>query len=242
MRKNLWTEDVCWDQPIDLAFPIRDGGTRPQCFGASPPRFDPFTAGNYIGAIESGSPVNFFNIHINPHGTTTHTECYGHIHNGHYLTECIEKFLYNAYLIDVGVTQRENGDLVVMPGDIEANWPDDTEALIVRTPKIKVYDGQFTEKNPVYFHAGTIELVNNKGIEHILVEWPSLDREEDGGKLLAHRAFWLIEGEWQKHKTITELIRLPENIQAGKYVLNLQVLAIDLDVSPSRPVLYAIKP
>lgn len=241
MDKKLWTEGVQWDRPLDLSFTIRHARKWPQCFGASPPIFEPFRAGDYIGAIEQGSPVNFYNIHVNPHGTTTHTECYGHIRSGHYLTDCISKFLYNSYLTDANLTEREDGDCLVMPENLDVNWPGDTEALIVRTPGIAEYSAQFTGKNPVYFDKRTIEKINETGIEHLLVEWPSIDREEDGGKLSAHHAFWFEDGQWQKNKTITELIQLPENIQAGKYVLNLQVLAIDLDVSPSRPVLYAIK-
>lgn len=240
MKKELWTEKVAWNNPIDLAYIIRDGNMRPQCFGAAPPSFEPFRDGDYIGAIEHGSPVNFFNIRLNPHGTTTHTECYGHIKDGHYLSNCIEKFLYNAYLTDAGLTKTEEGDLVVMPDDLRKDWPVDAEALIVRTPKIEEFEENFTGKNPVYFAPETIHKLNEGGIDHLLVEWPSLDKEVDGGQLLCHHAFWLVDGQWQNHKTITELIRLPENIKAGKYVLNLQVLAIDLDVSPSRPILYPI--
>jgi kynurenine formamidase len=149
--------------------------------------------------------------------------------------------MFNAFVTDVPVMENELGDSIVRPESIVLNWPGDTEALIVRTPGIREYKGKFTGTNPVYFHPSAIDKINASGIEHILVEWPSLDREEDGGVLAAHHAFWLVDGIWQKHKTITELIRLPENIKTGKYVLNLQVLAINLDVSPSRPVLYDVK-
>jgi arylformamidase len=85
------------------------------------------------------------------------------------------------------------------------------------------------------------------GINHLLVDMPSIDRIFDDGKLSNHRIFWRIEpgafevsAESLIHNTITELIYVPNEIANGEYLLNLQIAPFASDASPSRPVLYKI--
>ena len=80
----------------------------------------------------------------------------------------------------------------------------------------------------------------NKGVEHLLIDLPSVDKERDAGALLAHRAFWNVDGKMRKQATITEFIYVSNTIEDGTYFLNLQVAPFENDASPSRPVLYKI--
>ena len=41
---------------------------------------------------------------------------------------------------------------------------------------------------------------------HLLIDMPSIDKENDEGKLEAHHAFWNYPNNAQLHKTITEFI------------------------------------
>ena len=85
------------------------------------------------------------------------------------------------------------------------------------------------------------QALNQNGIEHLLVDLPSVDREEDQGRLSAHKAFWGMEtGPLRINSTITELIYVPDEIPDGLYLLNLQVMNLANDAAPSRPVLYAL--
>jgi len=77
----------------------------------------------------------------------------------------------------------------------------------------------------------------DQGIEHLLIDLPSIDPEVDGGALAAHRALWTEDG---RHRTITELIRVPTSLTDGLYLLNLQVAAFENDAAPSRPVVFAL--
>jgi hypothetical protein len=40
--------------------------------------------------------------------------------------------------------------------------------------------------------------------------------------------------------TITEMIFVPNEIQDGSYILNLQITSFENDASPSKPILYKI--
>jgi hypothetical protein len=74
---------------------------------------------------------------------------------------------------------------------------------------------------------------------------PSIDRIYDEGKLANHRIFWNVEpGSFEPNEnsrvnnTITELIYVPNNVEDGNYLLNLQIAPFDSDASPSRPVIF----
>ena len=70
---------------------------------------------------------------------------------------------------------------------------------------------------------------------------PSIDKERDDGKLLAHHAFWQYPNNTKQDRTITELIYVHNNIMDGAYLLNIQIASFENDASPSKPVLYNLK-
>ena len=59
---------------------------------------------------------------------------------------------------------------------------------------------------------------------------------------LAHNAFWETKGKEfnpkTQNKTITEMIYVPNIIEDGIYMLNLQIAAFVSDATPSRPIIY----
>ena len=82
--------------------------------------------------------------------------------------------------------------------------------------------------------------IRTKGVQHLLIDQPSIDKEFDEGKLLAHRAFWNYPNEIDLNKTITELIGIPEHVEDGRYLLNLTLANIENDAVPSRPIIYKL--
>ena len=71
----------------------------------------------------------------------------------------------------------------------------------------------------------------------------------DAGKLSNHRVFWNVEqGSFDANErtrinsTITELIYVPNEIEDGEYLLNLQIAPFAADASPSRPILFRVPP
>ena len=86
-----------------------------------------------------------------------------------------------------------------------------------------------------------------KGIKHLLIDLPSVDKEHDGGFLLAHKAFWNVKNvnklnaDARLNCTITEMIYVNDTILDGSYILNLQIASFENDASPSKPVLYKIE-
>jgi hypothetical protein len=69
---------------------------------------------------------------------------------------------------------------------------------------------------------------------------PSIDKEVDGGVLAAHHEFWNYPSQARSHKTITEFIYVPNEVDDGTYLLNLQIASFENDASPSKPVIYKV--
>ena len=74
----------------------------------------------------------------------------------------------------------------------------------------------------------------------MLIDLPSVDKEKDEGKLLAHNAFWNTSEEIRFDATITEFIYVPNAIEDGTYFLNLMVAPFENDATPSKPILYKV--
>ena len=86
-----------------------------------------------------------------------------------------------------------------------------------------------------------VDLLVKKGVKHLLIDLPSIDREKDGGELRGHNAFWNTKGKLRLDATITELIYVPNHIEDGTYFLNLQIAPFENDATPSKPILYKIE-
>ncbi|MEM9545980.1 MAG: cyclase family protein [Bacteroidota bacterium] len=231
--------------PIDISIPLVPGSDGPNCFWA--PIFDaqPVKAGDWIGDVEQGGGVNFKNVQINPHGNGTHTECVGHISSASVsINSVLKNFHFVSKVVSIYPQLMENKDKVITYHQIVDLLGDDIpEALIIRTlpngseKQKRIYSGT----NPPYMDHKAIQFLVDKGIKHLLLDLPSVDREEDGGKLSAHKAFWNYPNIIDTEKTITEMVFVDNAVSDGLYLLNLQIVSFELDASPSKPILYIMK-
>jgi hypothetical protein len=120
---------------------------------------------------------------------------------------------------------------------------DEVEAIIIRTlPNyIEKRSKKYSHTNWPYLEETAARYIRECGIKHLLIDLPSVDKENDEGKLLAHKAFWDYPKNTRFDTTITELIYVASKIEDGIYILNLQIASFENDASPSKPVLYKIQ-
>ena len=234
-------------RPIDLSMLLRAGLDNVNCFWAPPVEYSPVVAGDFVGSTAAGGSVNFFNVRLNPHGNGTHTECVGHIARERYiLGECMREHHFFAKLVSLYPRKTEDGDRAIYRDQIEEILSNgEVEALIIRTmPNDDLKRRtQYSGSNPPYLHHEAVRYLVECGVQHLLLDLPSVDRETDGGALLAHRAFWTYPEavEMRQHCTITELIFVPNTVRDGYYLLNIQAASLDLDASPSKPVIFELQ-
>lgn len=227
---------------MDLAMPLNTAMDAAKAWYVGPVKIDPVVIDDWIGSVRSGAPVNFYDIFFNPHGNGTHTECLGHISpEKHSVTKHIKDFFFWSELISIHPQKIANGDSVIALEDIQKlKVHPETEGLIIRTlpngpEKLK---RQYSNSNPPYLDHIAAQWLREQGIKHLLIDLPSVDREVDEGKLLAHHAFWNYPNKPRFDASITELVYVPQQIEDGLYFTNLSFPPFDNDASPSRPLIF----
>jgi kynurenine formamidase len=225
------------EKGMDLSISMNPKG--PRAWYVEPMRIEPVRTEQFLGSVAEGGAVNFRDVYFNPHGHGTHTENVGHIVDTNVpVVNSISSSHFFANLISVELKNQSN-DWVVSEESLEG-FDLKVEALIIRTKPndhSKV-QRQYSGTNFPYLTLGAMQRIVDAGVQHLLIDLPSVDREEDGGALAAHHLFWNVPAEPNFQKTITELIYVPNEIADGTYLLNLQVSNFANDAAPSRPMLF----
>jgi arylformamidase len=249
------------EKPIDISIPLDFYGPQPNAYGVEEARAKACEAGDMVGDTRRGGSCNFEQVTLIPHCNGTHTECVGHItHERISVRDCLKDVFLRARLISVGpepataasekYTVQYGDEDQIITADIlrKALGENHADALIVRTlPNSEKRSRRYIDKISPFFTNDAIELMVARGIRHLLVDLPSIDRLFDEGRLSNHRIFWNIApGSFELtrnsriNSTVTELIFVPDSVSDGDYLLNLQIAPFASDAAPSRPVLYSI--
>jgi kynurenine formamidase len=237
-------------KPIDISIPLTNTDENPIAWYIEKPVIEPVVFGDWIGKVSEGkSSTNFNNIFFNPHGHGTHTECLGHITREFYsINQSLKQFFFFAELVSVQ-PELQGEDLVITKSQIEKGLNGKTpEAIVIRTlPNTNdKLAKKYSNTNPPYLDEVAARFICESGIQHLLIDLPSVDKEHDEGKLLAHKAFWnvkdvtVLNADARLESTITEMIFVSNEVQDGSYLLNLQIASFENDASPSKPILYKI--
>ena len=234
-------------KPLDISIPLSNNEENPKAWYVDTPVFEPVRTEHYTGSVAEGGSVNFRDIFFNPHGHGTHTECLGHItEHVHSINKTLTTFFFKANLITLNPKERENEDgeldRVITIDLLEDNMLN-AEALIIRTNPngTDKKHRNYSSTNPIYFDVECARKMIRAGVKHVLIDLPSVDRENDNGELAFHHAFWEVPENPNFERTITELVYVNDSIVDGSYILNFQLAPFENDASPSRPVLYEIE-
>lgn len=243
---------------IDAGYGVRFGQNGVGAFSLPPARREPVTLGSFVGSVERGGSVNCEKLVLFPHGNGTHTECIGHLlHEATPVSSLLPVGLLPALVVSAtpmplsesgeryGGTHRGD-DLVVTARQLQTSLPPKGAlagwALVIRTG---ISPRDHSGSNPPYFTDDAMQIIDDSGAQHLLTDLPSLDREDDGGGLAAHRIFWGVAAQGpapldhRAQRTVTELCRLDE-LPAGRYLLSLQVAPLESDAAPSRPLFFPV--
>ena len=243
------TFQVDLSKPIDISLPLSNTEKNPIAWYIEKPQIEPVRFGSWVGSVKGGATTNFNNIFFNPHGHGTHTECLGHITKEFYsINQALKTFFFTAQLISIQ-PEKQGEDFVITKMQVEkALGNSKPEAIVIRTlPNLNEKKSKnYSHTNPPYLHEEAAIFIREKGIQHLLIDLPSVDKEKDEGKLLAHKAFWNVKDvnnlneDARKNATITELIFVDDEVKDGSYLLNLQMASFENDASPSKPILFQI--
>jgi len=243
-------------KPSDLSIPLEFDGPQPSHFGAAAASATPLDGQGFVGDTRKGGSCNCSEYRLVAHCNGTHTECVGHVTDERVsVRDALRPGLWVALLMSVRpVKAPDSSDLVItrrMLEEARARGPArDAEAWVIRTepnsPE-KLRRRYETANPPPYFTTDAVELAVACGIEHLVLDLPSLDRSHDEGRLAGHRIFWglppgsrSLASARRPQATITELAFIPASVADGRYFLDLQIAPFASDAAPSRPVLFPV--
>ena len=259
-KGNKFTIDP--KQSIDISIPYNFNGEQPNFYDVDKGSLTTLKTDGQSWSIAEGAGCNVVEISMNIHCTGTHTESVGHLlenpgNIGSILTDTfIPTHLITVEPVKFGNCnesyhyQVEKDELVISMEDIKSQikkWSDSTPtALIIRTLPNKGSKKtlRFTTSPPPFFTNESLQYIIQLGIQHLIVDLPSVDRMADDGILGNHRIFWGDENNPHSEvnpnskKTITELAYIPNSVKDGFYFVNIQIPHFVCDAAPSRPLLF----
>ncbi|MFN5889603.1 MAG: cyclase family protein [Bacteroidota bacterium] len=249
---NRWYK-INGQNPIDLSLSTGTNGQNPNAFFINPAQFEPIRVGGFVGSVHEGGSANCEVLTLCAHGNGTHTECVGHIsENRISLPDVWQDGFHLAQLVTIDVEEK---GYISLEQVMAVHWHEGISAVVFRSLPNDAWKMSFnwSGNNAPYFQSSALEFLLNKGILHLLTDFPSVDPEEDNGQLEAHHAWWGVpyrsKGVFKQQvsvhdprskATITELIYVPNDLVDGSYVLQIQIPHFMTDAVPSRPLLYPI--
>ena len=246
---------------FDISIPYHFNGAQPNFYDVDEGQLKHFQSGGTIYSVVEGAGCNVPEISLNIHCSGTHTECAGHLlENPGDIGVFLKDIIIPAVLITVDqhsfVDTKESYHCPVkdyklviskklIQIEIEKWQKHNPQALIIRTipnAEDKKYY-QFTKNPPAFYSNDALRYISDCGIQHLVVDLPSIDRMLDNGILGNHRIFWGYDnnprGEVNpdSKNTITELAFISNDVKDGFYFLNIQLPHFVCDAAPSRPML-----
>ena len=270
-RDYLVNTDFAWSLAIPVDFGTASNQpSQPNHFGADAAIRKPMQVNGFIGDTDQIGSCNVNELTINPHCNGTHTETIAHICDfaGELsvkidaislppLMPCVVVSItpesVDGSITDEYTPELEPDDQIIsrtaLRQALAAYDDQQLQCLVVRTlpnDRSKCFRVYNNDNQPPFLSRDAVLYLNERGIEHLVLDLPSLDRLHDDGLLTCHHLFWHVtEGAHQAsphsllHKTITEMAYIANEVDDGFYFISLQIPAFINDAAPSRPVLYA---
>jgi arylformamidase len=268
---STWRADL--SRVHDISIPMRFDGAQPNAYDVAPATAHAYETGGFVGDVRRGGSCNFDVVSLIPHCNGTHTECVGHLTRERIaVTDTFAGALMPATLVTVEpvpalatsesyMLVKEEEDRVITAAALEDALVGVrngfTDALVIRT--LPNDEGKsrrrYAEHAAPFFTIEAMHAIVARGVRHLLVDIPSLDRAYDEGLLSAHRVYWnIVSGSHDLEpgalddaaspalRTITEMVYVPDHVDDGAWLLSLQSAPFVLDAAPSRPLLYHITP
>jgi kynurenine formamidase len=249
-----------------LALPQGFDGAQPRWFNTPPAHCAPVGLPGFSGSVATGASCNCQTLHLTPHCDGTHTECAGHLtRTALHVMDVAPRELLPALLLSVQPDDAakcgESSEPAPRPGDwlitrraLAAAWPAtgpfEPVALIIRTlPNDSGKSRRdYTREPAAYLSREAAVYIVARGIEHLVLDVPSADRSDDGGRLCAHRIFFglpagstALRAVGRPQATITELAYADDRLPDGHCLLMLQLPALRGDAVPSRPLVCQLQ-
>ena len=249
-NNNIYSIDS--QSGVDISIPMKfNDNQNPKFYDLSNPVKRYYKSGDNEYSLNKGGGCNVPMIKLNVHCMGTHTESANHISKDGTTINMINNLNFiPAQLITIKPETKtnesyhtliDNSDKLITKSLLKNAIDSDNDfldSIIIRTlPNGKEKKKMNYNNNPhPFLTTDAIIFLNDIGVEHILIDTPSIDKYDDEGKLGNHHMFF----NNKNYNTITELIYVPSSCEDGKYFLSIGIPNFNLDAAPSRPIIYKI--
>lgn len=209
--------------------------------------------------MHAGGSVNAQSIEIIPHCQGTHTECAGHVTRAatpvlyQIKTGLMPALLHSVECVSSDSTSERYvlGPAAGEPLITRERLPsierlEGAEALILRTLPNEVDKRTRNYSEHSWYPVLTQEAIDylaGTELQHLLLDTPSFDRADDGGRVYNHKTWWGVDSKenvrWPE-RGLTEMIFAEDTVSDGWYLLDLHLAPLISDAVPSRPLLYPL--
>ena len=226
----------------------------PKFYDTNNPEKKYYSSNQVEYSLSRGAGCNVPLINMNIHCSGTHTESANHVvSEGKLIGDIQNTDFIPSQLISVSsenstsenyhVSYNDNDRFItkniLSSIDFDLDFMD---SIIIRT--LPNDDSKktmnYNDDHHPFLTNDAIRYIKQMGVNHILIDTPSIDRYDDEGKLGNHHIFFM-DNEKPNSNTITELIFVPNICADGKYFLSLGIASFNLDAAPSSPVIYKTK-
>ena len=168
-------------KPLDISIAIDASRRNVNAWYLGEPEIFPENINGELVKVSEGAVINFNNIHFNPHAHITHTECVGHIaEEVHSVNQNLKHYFFVSEVVTVAPESRGE-DFVISEKQLKTALRNKKrDAIIIRTlPNLKDKKTmQYSNTNPPYLLEEAAVYLREKGIKHLLIDLPSVDKEK----------------------------------------------------------------
>ena len=214
------------EEAVDLSLAFQESGG-PSAWYVEPMQVEPVRANGFLGSVAEGGDVNFRDVTFNPHGNGTHTECVGHISEAaHSVNRLSIPPLMPCLVVSIQ-PEVKNEDHVITAKALELaserHWSGQIAppSLVLRTlpNNAEKRSKNWSNTNAPYLEAAAAQWLVDRGVEHVLLDLPSVDREQDGGVHSLHIMFSGNGPQSPREQATNHRIHLRSRYTAGRVAL-----------------------
>jgi kynurenine formamidase len=242
---------------ISISIPMNfNDDNNPKFYDETNPKKEFYTYNDIEYNVNNNAGCNVPLVKFNVHCSGTHTETASHVFSD---ADSIGNLLDLNFLPAVLISLNPESNLddkyhstitlddrIISKEMLKESLASETEfidCIIIRTlpnsedKKNKNYNNSshpFLSNDAVYF-------LKDKGVKHIIIDTPSIDKSDDGGQLKNHKIFFLDDDKTINKNTVTELAYIPDTCIDGRYFVCIGFPNFQLDAAPSNPVIYRVQ-
>ncbi|MDI1232891.1 MAG: cyclase family protein [bacterium] len=211
------------------------------CYHLDEPSFSYFENEYFVGSLKKGGSVNCEKVSFYAHASGTHTECALHVLDANFTMLDLQVPILQLGKV-ITIQPKKNGEDQLIDEEVLAQLTNTEQAtaLVVRTLPNQNFKKHFkyAGTNPPFFTVNGIRKIKDLGFKHLLTDLPSIDKEQDGGLLAAHKQWFTTNHAPDIERTITEFIYTDNAIVDGLFGVAMRIPKIETDAVPSSVLIY----